>query len=94
MNIYTLNKHYQDYDSDMWGYWLGSSVQAYYLTEELAIEAMVQLIKVIPYETNLIWDAKLGDVRNIFKYSDQNNGEGPEKQVNLYFIGEINVISQ
>ena len=94
MKVFTLNKHSQGYDMDHWGHWLESHVKAYYLTEELALAAIVELMKVMPYKTNLVWDAKLGDVRNIFEYTDQCNGEGPYKKVNLYFIGEIDIISQ
>ena len=94
MKIYTLNKSHQGYDMDTWGHWLESSIKSYYLTEELALQAIVELVKVIPYKDNLIWDAKLGDTRNIFNYTDQLNGVGPLKQVNLYFIEVIDVITQ
>jgi hypothetical protein len=89
--IYTLNRNSQGYDMDMWGHWLDTDIIGYYKTKEGALQAIIDILKDIPYKTNLIWNTKLGDARNILKYSNQCNGEGPYKKVNLYHIGSINI---
>lgn len=91
MKIFTLNKTYQDYDHEHWQHWGSSSIVNYFLTEELANSNMNSLIEQEEYESDIVWDAKLGDARNIINIA---YGSSPHtyKDHNLYFIESIDVI--
>jgi hypothetical protein len=89
MKIYCIKKNYQGHDMDHWQHWLENSIQSYHKTEELANEAIANLIKDKAYDSHLIWDKDLGDTRNILTYYVGSDND--EEKAPIYFVETIEV---
>lgn len=95
MKVFTLNKSFQTYDHEHWQHWGDSSIINYYSSEELANKAMNDLIEKEEYSSsNKVWDSKLGDTRNVINIMIGTHGNAEFNDVNLYFIDNINVITE
>lgn len=95
MIIFALREHYQECDGDMYSHWIASKFINYYVSKELANIAIETLLLDTEYLTAKVWDAKLGDGRNIISLTEETNGilcDSGYKDVIKYFITPIEVL--
>ena len=93
MEIFTLNENTQGYDYEHYNHWVQSRIVNYYATEELAKDAIQELIKDLEYDCGMAWHGELGDGRNIITLESGYSGNWKAEVVNKYFIKTINVIT-
>lgn len=92
MKIFALKENYQDCDMDCWQHWVSNHILDYYSSRESAVKAMNKLIENNEVTHSFVWDAKLGDGRNISLFAVSPNAEHFEPH-HRYFIDEIDVLS-